>query len=818
MAPFVFPLSTLPPHLFGAAGGKGGGLARLRQSGYPVPDGLVILPGGFAGGALAPEAWATVAAGLGKLRRGSAGPAAPAFAVRSSALNEDSAQASFAGDFETILGVSSDAGILDAIESVYQSRLSERVSAYASAVAALSGAAGEGARGLPGAPQQDMAVVVQLLVPAELSGVLFTADPVSGSHAAMVGSCVRGLGDKLVSGEATGSPFSLGRPGGRYAGPPELRRHARRLFALARRLEDELGTPLDIEWAIAGGRLWLLQARPITTLRAHNPANGEWNDSLAGDYLWTNTNYGEAVPDVMTPATWSLLQRFMAELLPVAVPGGHGLAGNIGGRFYLNVSLMASIFASLGIKRQRLDTELEEFFGRLPPEVEIPIIPFALLPLLKLMLPFGIKAKRRVIRNSRRLPQVVAAAPAQAARLRQQIGAAGSAEALAGVWGEALLPAFLESCQMMQAGTSGYENAARPLRHALLRQVGLEDSNALLSGLNAGGGLASLGPVLGLWQVAEGTLSAQAYAEQYGHRGAHEFEVSRPRPSEDPGWLAAQLDSLRQAPVDVAAQIERQQARHAAAWQRYAARYPRQANAMRQKLDAAAEQARRREAARSELTRMFSVARDFALAASDLLGLGDDVFFLSFDEMLAALRGDNSALAHIPARRATHARYAALPPYPSVISGRFDPFNWAADPKRRSDIFDAHAPLPVAGASDEHAAGKRLTGYAGAAGVVEGTVRVLHAPEQAAEFQAGEILVAATTNIGWTLIFPRAAAVITDVGAPLSHAAIVARELGLPAVVGTGNATMRLRTGDRVRVDGGRGTVEILAAAEAVAA
>jgi pyruvate,water dikinase len=86
----------------------------------------------------------------------------------------------------------------------------------------------------------------------------------------------------------------------------------------------------------------------------------------------------------------------------------------------------------------------------------------------------------------------------------------------------------------------------------------------------------------------------------------------------------------------------------------------------------------------------------------------------------------------------------------------------------------------------------------------------MNSPEQGDQLQPGEILVAVTTNVGWTPIFPRAAAVVTDVGAPLSHAAIVARELGIPAVVGCGNATMRLKTGDRVRVDGGRGTVEIL--------
>jgi pyruvate,water dikinase len=141
-----------------------------------------------------------------------------------------------------------------------------------------------------------------------------------------------------------------------------------------------------------------------------------------------------------------------------------------------------------------------------------------------------------------------------------------------------------------------------------------------------------------------------------------------------------------------------------------------------------------------------------------------------------------------------------------VINGRFDPYQWAADPHRRSDIFDAHAPTTAP-------APKTITGYAGAAGRAEGMVRYLQSAEEGDQFQSGEILVAVTTNVGWTPLFPRAAAIITDVGAPLSHAAIVARELGIPAVVGCGDATMRLKTGDRVLVDGGQGVVEVLQAA-----
>ena len=120
------------------------------------------------------------------------------------------------------------------------------------------------------------------------------------------------------------------------------------------------------------------------------------------------------------------------------------------------------------------------------------------------------------------------------------------------------------------------------------------------------------------------------------------------------------------------------------------------------------------------------------------------------------------------------------------------------------DYYDATMPMLSAPDSDT------LKGCPGAAGRVEGRVRILASPEEGAELKPGEILVATTTNIGWTPLFPRAAAIITDIGAPLSHAAIVARELGIPAVVGCGNATTRLKTGDRVMVDGGHGIVHIL--------
>ena len=215
--------------------------------------------------------------------------------------------------------------------------------------------------------------------------------------------------------------------------------------------------------------------------------------------------------------------------------------------------------------------------------------------------------------------------------------------------------------------------------------------------------------------------------------------------------------------------------------------------------------ARGREAARSEVVRSVWVARAWVRRAGELTGHGDDLFFLALPEVFGLLRGERGLLDQVPGRRAVYESYRALPPYPALIRGRFDPARWAADPRRRVDYYGERAVAQAAPDPDAV-----ITGFPGAAGVVEGTARVLIAPEDGARLGDGEILVTTVTNIGWTPIFPRAGAVVTDVGAPLSHAAIVARELGIPAVVGCGDASVRLRSGDRVRVDGGAGTVEIL--------
>jgi pyruvate,water dikinase len=173
------------------------------------------------------------------------------------------------------------------------------------------------------------------------------------------------------------------------------------------------------------------------------------------------------------------------------------------------------------------------------------------------------------------------------------------------------------------------------------------------------------------------------------------------------------------------------------------------------------------------------------------------------EEIFDLLDGKEIDTQYIPKRKEIYDQLRALPSYPLLIKGRFDPLVWANSPNRRTDIYDIAEAPPINGSDT-------IKGIPGAIGEVEGIVHLIHNMDEADQFQPGEILVTVLTNVGWTLLFPKAAAIVTDIGAALSHTAIVAREFGIPAVVGCGDATMRLKTGDRVLVNGGQGFVKIL--------
>jgi pyruvate,water dikinase len=528
-----------------------------------------------------------------------------------------------------------------------------------------------------------------------------------------------------------------------------------------------------------------------------------WNDSLSGDTLWSNVNFGEAVTDVMTPLTWSVIQFTLDDW--VFLPG-IPTVGVIGGRPYLNISVFATLFYGMGRSRQDLLSTMEStLYIRLPEDMPIPTMPVSRSTLLRgLFCALGVQFKQR--RGIQRAPACVDSSASWFRDIRTAIQSHETGSGLYSLWHAEMRPHIKNGVWCTLGSVTHSAEYTLKLRRQLAERVGPQDADVLIAGLSGEDApLESLGPVAGLDKLARGEISRGAYLENYGHRGPHEFELSVPRPAEDPSWLEQELERLQRSPVNVEDRIASQRRSFEAAWKRLQARSPAGAERFRRKIAESARRARLREGVRSAYVRDRWAVRLFALRAGELTGLGDRVFYLTLNELLAFLVGDRSAEPAIASRMEAYQQYRTLPPYPSVICGRFDPFAWAADPNRPSDIFDpqrtdaARADLDL------------IVGSPGSAGVVEGTVRVVDHPGAGDGLRQGEIMVAVQTDIAWTLLFPRAGGVVTDIGAPLSHAAIVARELGIPAVVGCGNATAILKTGNRVRVDGGRGTVEILA-------
>ena len=175
--------------------------------------------------------------------------------------------------------------------------------------------------------EHEIAVVVQRLIRADFSGVLFTADPLTGDLMHMTGNFVPGLGEKLVSGQANAQTFTLARPKGTYSGPAELKRLARALYRNACRLEKELGGPQDIEWAIADGRLYILQSRPITTLNGYKAETAEWNDSLRATFSGPAPTWRENAPHVLTPFSCSLRKGLVYEGVDLCDGSSMGVDG-----------------------------------------------------------------------------------------------------------------------------------------------------------------------------------------------------------------------------------------------------------------------------------------------------------------------------------------------------------------------------------------------------------------------------------------------------------------------------------------------------------
>ena len=717
-------------------GSKAFNLARLAAAGLPVPAGFVVLPEAFQAWEAAGPAVAAAARRLGGDR----------YAVRSSAAAEDLRGASYAGMYESVLNVAP-AGVTAAVRQVRESAAAGRVVAYREGRAQGAGQAQTGA----------MAVLVQVMVEAQAAGVAFTADPITGDHEEAVITAVRGLGERLVGGEATGDEWVV------RAGQARCRRsaedaidagQARQIARLARRAEVFFGAPQDVEWAIAAGRVFLLQARPMTAL----PEPVTW--SPPGDGWWLrNFRLGEWLPEPVTPlfACWLLpaLERgaaraMRAESRIAMRPNGR----MVNGWYYTT-------------PQPRVDGS---------PALQVLRHPGALLlaPKVMMLLLHPERMPRELARMTRQwreelLPRyrAIVAAAAEAAPAACPSELAGLVEQVGEVAGE-------YSWSVATLAGSQWKIEAALARFCRAHLPGLGHSPQVLVS-----GLAGTEPDL----PAHALHSIDWYWPTAG-------ELGTPGPGADVLSRHRELTARRQA-AETACRAA-------------LASRPR----LRRRFERLLSIAQTYTVVREQQTRQFSlgwpVLRRCALRVGEellrrgVVGRPGDVFFLTHEELEFALGG------------------APVPSLAAMARGRRE--RWESQRRLIAPLQLGKAPAVgariYAKAIEAARTGARpaegaLAGEPASPGRATGPVRVILDPGDFAIFQPGEVLVARATAPAWTPLFARAAAVITDGGTLAAHASLVAREYGIPAVVATGDSTTRLRDGQVVTVDGSSGVVEI---------
>jgi rifampicin phosphotransferase len=771
------------------------------------------------------------------------------FAVRSSAIGEDGDRFSFAGQYDSLLGVRPDQ-LAAAVRACWRSAFSAHVLAYRLRAGSVTDAAG-------------LAVIVQQMVPGDISGVLFTLDPVSGAPDRMRISACRGLGAALVAGAAAADEYLVGRAGALLevrplaAGRPLLDGAAlQSLAAAGRRIERLQGGPCDIEWTISAGELWILQARPVTTHGLATAASQEYDTASAHHrIIWDNSNIQESYCGVTTPLTFSFARDAYAGVyeqtmrvlgIPERTIAAHRpllrtLLGVLHGRVYYNLNAWYRGLLLLPAFRRNKE-DMERMMG-----VEEPV-------------DFVIDEDTRFSERLRRLPRLARThvmllaafvrIDRDATRFLHRFDAT-----LRGI-DRATIP-HRQMGELMAAvdtlRTQGLEQWTTPiindfhvmmtvgrLRRLVTRATGngTEPERVLQTLLGGADVAASAGPVLLMLRLAalarqdahvlaalrdhEGAVAlaraGEANAEFgrllgelldcYGDRCMGELKLESRSLRDDAPFLVRMLRNYLAGsapdPAQLAADARaaRERAEHAV--ERTLGPVAR--IRFRRALTAARRGIRRREELRLARTRLFGAHRDVyraigaRLHETQRIDRPDDVFHLTVDEIRSWWEGTAVSVELAPIARARRAEFASY-------ADRAAPNRFSTDgaPYDSLPTVDPSAAAAAASVADARV----LHGLGCSAGIVEGIVRVVRSPADDLTID-GHILVAPRTDPGWSPLFPAARAIIVERGSLLSHSAVLARELGLPAVVGIPGVVELLRDGERVRVDGSAGTIERL--------
>lgn len=859
----IVPLDTAANVAGVALGAKAANLIRMRQAGLPVPHGFCI-PAAACREHLAARLQSQITAALTKLENAALDDkrniladirqtitdvpldatlrdlienhyrmlAADTVAVRSSATAEDLPHQSFAGQYDTFLNVGSADECIQCVKKCWASLWTERAFHY---------------RRQNGIDHihVEMAVIVQQMVTADVSGIIFTADPITGDRNRIVIEAARGSGENIVQGKTTPDRFVLKKPTLKIANrSPAQPDHApciddstaESLGELALKVERLFDCPQDIEWAAKDRHIWLLQARPITTLQ--QPTEKTPKDRL----IWSYFPAQEVLPDVVTPATKSVLDTTIDSLVQPVFDMlcidrcDYPIYDYIAGRAYFNASIWITVMRSIPfagrydfMKAAGSDSGLQKVINladEMSPEHFPPIkfnkFRFLLkLPFLAVRIFLAGSAKGQafiadgIARNegNRQLDPASMTTEQITARCSDLIGDVREFFAgvfyLCGVF--AAFPALEYICQKwlaeptcagrLVAGLGNMTdaeaaldlwrlaqkaNAIPELRKRLLEKETWADiATALADNPDAA-------PFLEAWDD---------FMHNHGHHCRGEIELANPRWSERPdyilGLIRGHLLSIEQTnPIEShikAANQRRQLERDC----RGRLKNPVKRFIFNRLLIRAQKGSVWRENIKSELIKPLFVMRKMLLelgkrlCSNSTLDNADDIFFLRIEELESVAKGvaDFDVKQRIAARREEHDKWTAMTP-PNTIVGTFVPDDYVPD------LIQTDAQL--------------LKGFGVSPGTATGKARVILRTDTEQQLLPGEVLVAPFTDPGWTPYFVPAAAVVTERGGILSHGAIVARELGIPGVTNVGPATKIIKTGQLLQVDGNAGTVRII--------
>jgi phosphohistidine swiveling domain-containing protein len=863
-AEFVLPLADQLADL-ATVGGKGASLARLSSSGLPVPDGFHVTTLAYrlfvevndlqpkilaALNEVDPSRPATletasksirdifervaipseVASQIVEAYSGLPGRD-PAVAVRSSATAEDLPEASFAGQQDTYLNVSGASAVLDAIKKCWSSLWTGRAIGYRLQ------------RDIDQA-EVSLAVIVQLMVPAESAGIMFTANPVNGKRDELVISAGWGLGEAVVGGKVTPDNLVVEKASFRVisretaskevmtiranAGtqeqpvPQNLRRvpvldneAAAELAKLGTQIEELYRMPMDIEWAWADGKFSIVQARPITAL-PEAPAPTEWIlPNPKGRYM--RNNIVELMADPLTPLFGSLglsaINASMGRLLSTFFGNSDLMPDeiivSINGYAYYNGSWTPGqigriLLSSIGIMKRMFTGAVERWVGVGRPRYIATVKRWQAQSWRQ-------HSSTEILDAVRQLSE--AAIDAYGSLVSGVIPAAWISEGIFTFVYDKLIkrrddpkaPTYLLGFDSapIRAERSLYDLAQWARSRPGLADY-LTDMPAAQIADQLENHQAPPGVEANDWH--EWQIRFQTHLGSYGHM-IYNLDFANPVPADDP---TPQLETCKLFMsghgIDPHARQQAAADRRERATQAIQSRLKGlRLNLFRRTLASAQRYAPLREDGLADVGWSYPLLRQMLrelgrrFVEGGLIETPGDIYWLNQDEVeRAAARFDRGEMledlstAIAPRQAAWRAARRVTPPVslpPLKFLGK-----------------DLEEFLPARGGVD---ADDKLKGVPASPGRVTAPARVVNAPEDFAQMKAGEVLVAAITTPAWTPLFARAAAVVTDVGGPLSHGSIVAREYGIPAVLGTGAATKRIHNGQVITVDGSAGIVTL---------